>query len=227
MTFLPIIERELRARARSPATYWSRFVVGMVGALVLLPQLMWAWPLGAPGGMGRSLLNAIVGAAFLGSCAACVLTADVISSERREGTLGLLLLTRVRAFDVLVGKLGSAGLTSLCALVAFLPMLMIPVLAGGVTGGEAFRKGLVLPDTMFLALAAGLWASACGRERLKTARTALLLLAGIVLVQVSWTLPGRVFGRPCIPSDYSAHWTRSSALGTPATGPRQNGFGSR
>jgi hypothetical protein len=31
-------------------------------------------------------------------------------------------------------------------------------------------------------LAAGLWASACGRERLKTARTALLLLAGIVLV---------------------------------------------
>jgi hypothetical protein len=182
MTVLPILERELRVRARSQATYWSRFAVGLVGALVLLPQLMWPWPLGAPGGMGRSLLNAVVSAAFLGSCAACLLTADVISSERREGTLGLLLLTRVRAFDVLVGKLGSAGLSSLCALVAFLPMLMIPVLAGGVTGGEAFRKGLVLPDTLFLALAAGLWASACGRERLKTARTALLLLAGIVLV---------------------------------------------
>jgi hypothetical protein len=182
MTVLPILERELRIRARSRATYWSRFGVGLAGALVLLPQLIWPWPLGAPGGMGRSLLNAIVSAAFLGSCAACLLTADVISSERREGTLGLLLLTRVRAFDVLVGKLGSAGLSSLCALVAFLPMLMIPVLAGGVTGGEAFRKGLVLPDTLFLALAAGLWASACGRERLKTARTALLLLAGIVLV---------------------------------------------
>ena len=53
----------------------------------------------------------------------------------------MLLLTRVGAFDVLMGKLGSAGLTSLCALVAFLPVLMIPVLAGGVTGGEVFRKG--------------------------------------------------------------------------------------
>ena len=128
--------------------------------------------------MGQGLLSAVVSAGFLLSCAACLLTADVISSERRDGTLGLLLLTRVSAFDVLVGKLGSAGLTSLCALVAFMPMLMIPVLAGGVTGGEAFRKGLVLPDTLFLALAAGLWASAGGHEWLKTARTALIILAG-------------------------------------------------
>ena len=182
MNALPILERELRLRARSRGIYWSRFAVVLAALLIWLPQYMWSGPLGTPGGMGRGLLNAVVTAAFLVSCATCLLTADVISSERREGTLGLLLLTRVRAFDVLVGKLGSAGLTSLCALVAFLPMLMIPVLAGGVTGGEAFRKGLVLPDTMFLALAAGLWASACGRERLKTARTALLLLAGIVLV---------------------------------------------
>jgi hypothetical protein len=182
MTVLPILERELRVRARNRATYWSRFAVALAGLVVWLPQLMWSGPFGTPTAIGPGLLNAVVNVAFLGSCAACLLTADVISSERREGTLGLLLLTRVKAFDVLVGKLGSAGLSSLCALVAFLPMLMIPVLAGGVTGGEAFRKGLVLPDTLFLALAAGLWASACGRERLKTARTAFLLLAGMVLV---------------------------------------------
>jgi hypothetical protein len=132
--------------------------------------------------MGRSLFDGLVNAAFLLSCGGCLLTADIISSERREGTLGLLLLTRVKAFDVLVGKLVSAGLPSLCALVACLPMLMIPLLAGGVTGGEAFRKGLVLPGTLFLALATGLWASAGGREWLKTARTALIVLAGIVLV---------------------------------------------
>ena len=110
------------------------------------------------------------------------MTADVISSERREGTLGLLLLTRVSAFDVLVGKLGSAGLTSLCGLVAFLPMLMIPVLAGGVTGGEVFRKGLALPNALFFALAAGLWASARGRQLLKTVPAALLLVAAVVLL---------------------------------------------
>jgi len=181
MTFLPILERELRVRARSPAAYWARSVVVFAGMLVCLPQLMWSGPFWAPANLGRSLLNGLVSTAFLLSCGACLLTADVISLERREGTLGLLLLTRVNILDVLLGKLGSAGLTSLCALVAILPMLMLPVLAGGVTGGEAFRKGLVLPNTLFLALAAGLWASAGGYEWLKTARTALLLVAALVL----------------------------------------------
>jgi hypothetical protein len=181
MTFLPIIERELRVRARSGATYWVRFTIPLAGMLFCLPQLLWAGPMGTSATLGPGLLNGLVSAAFLLSCGACLLTADVISSERREGTLGLLLLTRVSTFDVLLGKLGSAGLTSLCALVAFLPLLMIPVLVGGVKGGEVIRKGLVLPDTLFLALAAGLWASARGREWLKTGRTALLLVAALVL----------------------------------------------
>ena len=191
MTFLPIVERELRVRARSGATYWVRFTIPLAGMLFCLPQLIWAGPLGTSATLGQGLLNGLVSAAFLLSCGACLLTADVISSERREGTLGLLLLTRVRTFDVLLGKLGSAGLTSLCALVAFLPMLMIPVLVGGVNGGEVIRKGLVLPDTLFLALAAGLWASARGREWLKTARTALLLVAALVLGP---SLVGLIFG---------------------------------
>jgi len=184
MTFLPILERELRVRARSRPAYWTRFAVALVGVLVCVPPLLWSGPFGAAATMGPGLLSAILSAAFLVSCAACLLTSDIISSERREGTLGLLLLTRVRAFDVLAGKLGSAGLTSLCALVAFLPMLMLPVLAGGVTGGEVVRKALVLPNTLFLALAAGLWASARGHEWFRTTRDALLLLATLVLVPV-------------------------------------------
>jgi hypothetical protein len=191
MSCLPIIERELRVRARSRASYWTRFAVALGGILLCLPSLIWSGPFGTPVMRGRVLFNEILSAAFLLSCGACLLTADVISSERREGTLGLLLLTPVKAFDVLLGKLGSTGLTSLCALVACLPMLMIPLLLGGVTGGEAFRKGLVLPDTMFLALAAGLWASAGGGEWLKTTRTALLLVATLVLAP---GLAGLVFG---------------------------------
>ena len=49
-------------------------------------------------------------------------------------------------------------------LAAFLPMLMIPVLAGGVTGGEALREGLVLLNTFWFSLCAGLWASARSEE---------------------------------------------------------------
>src|ERR1039457_1658521 len=134
MTFLPIIERELRVRARSGGTYWVRFTIPLAGMLFCLPQLLWAGPFGTSATLGPGLLNGLVSAAFLLSCGACLLTADVISSERREGTLGLLLLTRVSTFDVLLGKLGS-----------------------------------------------GLWASARGREWLKTARTALLLVAALVV----------------------------------------------
>ena len=36
MTFLPIIERELRVRARSRGTYWMRFARGAGGNLDLL-----------------------------------------------------------------------------------------------------------------------------------------------------------------------------------------------
>jgi len=181
MTFLPIVTRELQVRARSRGTYWTRFAVALASMLVCLPQLVYQ---GSFGGMplGRALFNGLVTAAFMITCAACFLTADIISSERREGTLGLLLLTRVNGLDLLAGKLGSAGLTSLCALVAFLPMLMITVLAGGVTGGEAFRKELVLLDTLFLAMAAGLWSSARGRAWGKNSRDALVVMAVIVLV---------------------------------------------
>ncbi len=182
MTFLPLIERELRLRARSPSAYWTRFVVALAGVVICLPQLLSSAPLGSPASVGRGVFHALVCAAFLLICGVCLLTAGALNTEQREGTLGLLLLTRVRVLDVLLGKLGSIGLTSLCVLVAFLPMLMLPVLAGGVTGGEALRKGLGLLNILLFSLAAGLYGAASRQERFKAARFALLLVALVTLV---------------------------------------------
>jgi ABC-type transport system involved in cytochrome c biogenesis permease component len=191
MTWLPILERELRMRARSRSNYWGRLGVGMIGMMIGVPPLVWSNPWDTPATIGHGVFIGIVSAAFLLSCAACLATADSISAERREGTLGLLFLTRVKGFDVLVGKFASNGMTCLFALLAFLPVLMIPVLAGGVTGGEVFRKGMILLETSFVALSAGLWASARGYERFKTARTALLLVSALVLIPslTGWIVP--------------------------------------
>src|SRR6266404_8220831 len=112
MTLLPILERELRIRARSRANYWGRLTVAAAAVFVCAPPLIWSMPFATPGQIGRSAFDGVVGAAFLLCCAACVITCDTISSERREGTLGLLLLTRVRHIDVLLGKFASSGLTS-------------------------------------------------------------------------------------------------------------------
>lgn len=181
MRLLPIIQRELLSGARNRATYWTRCAVGLVGVLICM-QSMSAAPLGTPATLGRYVFNAVVAAAFLVSCSVCLLSADAISAERREGTLELLFLTGVRPVDVLLGKLGSVGLTSVCALVAFLPALVVPLLAGGVTGGEAFRKGLVLLDLLFFALVAGLCASATQRERFRSSRSAVIIVALVVII---------------------------------------------
>src|SRR5262249_29878726 len=153
------LERDLRLRSRGKAAYWLRVGVALAGLLVCLPPLLESDP-GSPGSdTGREIFDAVVGAAFVLCCGACLLSADAIGTERRDGTLGLLLLTRVRGFDLLIGKLGASALAGFCAVVAFLPVLMIPVLAGGVPAGEAARKGAALVNTLFLALAAGLYSS--------------------------------------------------------------------
>lgn len=181
MRFLPIIQRELISGARNRATYWTRCAVGLVGVLICM-QSMSAAPPGTPATLGRYVFNAVVAAAFLVSCSVCLLSADAISAERREGTLELIFLTGVRPVDVLLGKLGSVGLTSVCALVAFLPALVVPLLAGGVTGGEAFRKGLVLLDLLFFALVAGLCTSAAQRERFQASRGAVMIVGLVVII---------------------------------------------
>src|SRR5437867_13389809 len=90
------------------------------------------------------VFNGLVVGSFVVCCGACVLTAVAIAAERREGTLELLFLTRVRPLEVLMGKLASCGLTALCAVLASSPMLMVPVLAGGVTAGVAAGTAVAL-----------------------------------------------------------------------------------
>lgn len=46
---------------------------------------------------------------------------------------------------------------SILALTAFVPVLVLPFLAGGVSVSEAARKVLVLCDILLLSLSAGLW----------------------------------------------------------------------
>jgi ABC-type transport system involved in multi-copper enzyme maturation permease subunit len=180
MPALPIVERELRVAARNRETYWSRSGVVLGLGLLWIPGLLGT--LGTTTEINTFVFNGMLWAGFAVSCLACLFTADAISRERREGTLGLLFLSKVRVGDVLLGKLASSGFKGLCMLAAFLPMLMIPVLAGGVTGGEAFRVGLVLLNTFWFSLCAGLWASARSDEAFKSIKRACVLVGVVVLV---------------------------------------------
>src|SRR5512145_1105353 len=74
-------------------------------------------------------------------------TADCLSQEKREGTLGLLFLTDLKGYDVVLGKLAATSLNGLYCLVGILPVLAVPLLLGGVSYPEFWRMVLVLVDT--------------------------------------------------------------------------------
>ena len=169
MTVLPIVGRELRVAARRPGTYWLRVAAGFVaiavfgwGALTLLRENV------PPAAHGRYLFQALFGLAF--ACCLFIgarLTADCLSEEKRDGTLGLLFLTDLKGYDVVLGKLAATSLNSVYALLALLPVISLPVQLGGVAASELWQSALVLLNTIFFSLAAGLFVSTLSRNERK------------------------------------------------------------
>jgi hypothetical protein len=186
------VERELRVAARRGTTHWARFGLTVVVALITMNYFA-ASGSANPGNVGRSAFVWLMSAAFVLACAACALTADTLSAEQREGTLGLLFLTDLRTWDITLGKLVSAGLGAAYAGIAFVPLLMLPLLAGGVTGAEAARTGVALLATLLFALAAGLAASAREIDRLRALRQAALWVTGAVILPAVAAWAGALF----------------------------------
>jgi hypothetical protein len=181
MIFLPIVDRELRVRARQPLTYGLRTVLALFALL-----LCWITGLATSGIGGTPSGQAMFrGMAFLGELIALcggLFTADCISRERREGTLGLLFLTDLKGYDILLGKAASIGLGLALALLGLVPCLSIPLLVGGVRGVEIIQAVVAIAVALVYSLALGLWVSARAGSSHQAIRRAALLLAGWTLV---------------------------------------------
>jgi len=182
MTLPPVVDRELRVASRRPATHRVRFFSAL-GVMALWILLL---------GMNRSataaslsqLIFVIFGSIALGFAmlAGVFLTADCLSEEQREETLGLLFLTDLKGYDVVLGKLAATSLQASYGLIAVFPLLALPVLMGGVSGTAFWRLVVVLLVTLFLSLSLGMVVSALNREaRQSMAGTfgAMVLLAGV------------------------------------------------
>lgn len=88
-----------------------------------------------------------------------MLTADCLSRERREGTMGLLFLTPLRPGDVVMAKLLAHGFRAALVFLGAMPVLMLPVLLGGLSWLDVARAALLDAGALVIALTAGLWAS--------------------------------------------------------------------
>ena len=195
MTFLPIVGRELRVAARRKGTYWSRLVAALL-ALFIFAGFITVTTLGNQGWSGQIgpiLFGVFSWLSFAFACAAGVfLTSDCLSEEKREGTLGLLFLTDLRGYDVVLGKLFSSSLVAVYGLLAAFPIVGMAFLLGGVTGAEFARTVLMLFNTLFFSLAAGVAVSSISRDSHK-AMNATLLLCGffiLLLPAIDWAAAG-------------------------------------
>jgi ABC-type transport system involved in cytochrome c biogenesis permease component len=179
--FLPIAERELRVAARRRSTYWLRFAMPL-GLLVLAIWVFLANQRDSQREIGMMIFYLLTGGLTLYALTAGLRsTADSLAEEKRDGTLGLLFLTDLRGYDVVIGKLLANSLSVFYGVLAVLPILAIPLLMGGVAGAEFGRLALVLVNTLFFSLCAGMLASAlCQQARAATAATLaiILLIAG-------------------------------------------------
>src|SRR5215472_9967170 len=170
MTLLPIVERELRVQARRPGTQWSRCLVATFAALVSLQSVVFFGRSLSTGSSGSTAFSALAWLGLLLACGSAAATADSISSERREGTLGLLFLTDLRSSDVLLAKITAAGLASFYALMGFVPVLALAFLEGGVTGRQVASTGVALLNLIFVSLSLGLWCSTRAHDQYRVMR---------------------------------------------------------
>src|ERR1044071_9708514 len=126
MPFWPVAAREARAAARAPPTYAWRVAVTAIGTASLPIALSTVNAAVSP---GRATFVAVSMLAFLYCVFGGVLrTADVISEEKLENTLGLLFLTDLKAGDVILGKFLASTASLLFGLLALMPILAVPVL---------------------------------------------------------------------------------------------------
>ena len=173
-----VLLRELREMSRRPGNHSRRMIASGVAIvfLAVIPYL-----LGASTWVDSSnllLLTSYLLASILG-LGACITASDAISVERRDRTLGLMMLTPLGSASVLLGKIFSRTTQYLMGILAILPLLCLVVIGGGVTLYQVVQQCLNLLAITLLCLASGLVASVLCTEPRAATKLGLFILTNL------------------------------------------------
>ena len=174
---LPVVGRELLVSARRPASYWTRSA--FVGLLLLLVAVLawspvWALSVGRQGVAVFSISAMLL--FFYSLFSGIILTADCLSSERREGTLALLFLTDLKASHVVLGKMICSSIHGFYFFLAVVPALSLGFLFGGIEWPLVFLMLAVLLSTLLVSLEFGVFVSSRSLIERKAMMGTLLVL---------------------------------------------------
>jgi ABC-type transport system involved in multi-copper enzyme maturation permease subunit len=223
MTFLPILARELRVASRRRITYWIR--TGAALAVMIIGTWLFLMMQNEPTQtVAQVLFGVLTSCATLSAFLSGIRdTADCLSGEKREGTLGLLFLTDLKGYDVVIGKMGANSINAFYGILAVLPIFGVPLLMGGITLGEFGRMALVAVNALFFSLSLGICVSAFSRSGRKSATMTFLLLllfsaglpaiGGYKMYLTSSTIYDPVFFWPSAGFTYFRAWEYFYKLG--------------
>lgn len=194
MRILPVVSRELRTIARRPSAYYVRSGSALA-AFVAMAYVALVGAIGLPtGSQGKTLFGLL----SIGAFAYCVVagirgTSDALSQEKREGTLGLLFLTDLKGYDVVLGKLLSVSVNSIYGILAIAPPLALAFMLGGTNGLQFIMMIVFLLNTLFLSLAVGIFVSTFSHHE-RPAMSGTLAILFLLLVMPYAIAAAHTFG---------------------------------
>lgn len=144
MLLLSIIAREFKQAARRKRMHWLRIALGCgIGTWFALVALRGTF-FGAET-LGRAVYDAVLFPLAYGvMLLAPALAAPVIAVERRNDTLGLLFLTQLKPFQIVVAKYTAVLLEVFGVVLLTVPLLCLPVLFGGLDSAEVISDALIV-----------------------------------------------------------------------------------
>jgi len=176
---LPIVARELQRAERRRRTWWLRLIAAVAVVFFFWVESNSLASIGTAASAGRSLFFVLAGCMFVGALASgFILTAPCLREEKETRMLEMLLLTDLRTYHLVLGKLAAHSLAAFQVLFAALPVLAVPLVIGGVSLTEYVRMVALLLATLLLSLSVGLWrAAVCLRARTAMVTALLWLMA--------------------------------------------------
>ena len=179
---MPIARREMLLQARSPAMFRGRIITGIV---MIVGGLAFAIAY-ARAGVGASVFLGVMTYIMSLMCmfTGAQVTADAIARERREGTLGLLILTGLSTWQITLGKLLANILGTMMRVFLIFPLLSMLMILGGVMPLQVVGIVLALCNTLFVTSCIGLYQSTVSLDHKRAAGRATF-----VVMFLWWGLP--------------------------------------
>jgi ABC-type transport system involved in multi-copper enzyme maturation permease subunit len=171
-----LFERSLREQSRTKFTFLFRTAIGLLILFIVAENHRQF--VNTPA-LGLAVLTILSWVNFFAITVFGLGTfASAITEEKEEGTLGLMLMTRLNPLAILLGKSTARLFDGLMLLAVQVPFTMLCVTLGGVSQGQILRCYGILASFLFLLCnVALLWSVVCrrtGRAGSMTTMTGLI-----------------------------------------------------